>query len=117
AGSSSDALSWDVHRRRGTLASTDEADGRFGWPLRAISLVTVVSYVLAGVAKLKLSGGPWLGGELLRAQIAYDNLRKLELGGQASAWGPWLVRHPGVFPALAVMTLLVELGAPLALIR
>jgi hypothetical protein len=111
-----DVLSWDARKRGGASPALDEEDGRFGWAIRAMSLVTVVAYVVAGVAKLKLSGGTWLGGELLRAQIAYDNLRKLELASGVSPLGPWLVRHRQVFPALAVLTMLVELGAPLALV-
>jgi len=109
-----EALGLDA-RRGGASAAADAGEGRYGWAVRAMSLVTVVAYVVAGVAKLKLSGASWLGGELLRAQIAYDNLRKLELGTAVSPLGPWLVRKPAVFPALAALTLLVELGAPLAL--
>lgn len=113
-----DVWSLDARRvqRRGAAPSS-EADARYGWALRAMSLVTVISYALAGVAKLKLAGGTWLGGELLRAQVAYDNLRKLELGTQVSPLGPWLVQHHGVFRALALLTMVVELGAPLALLR
>ena len=111
------ALSIDARRGRARgAAPPDEPHGRFGWPLRALSIVTVTCYVLAGVAKLELAGFAWLGGDLLRAQIAYDNLRKLELGAPIVPLGPWLVRHASIFPALAVVTLLVELGAPLALL-
>ena len=113
ASPASAALSWDARGR----PAPDAADGRFGWVVRAMSLVTVVAYVVAGIAKLKLSGGTWLGGELLRAQIAYDNLRKLELGTNVSPLGPWLVRHKAMFPPLALLTMLVELGAPLALLN
>lgn len=113
-----DVWSLDARRaqRRGA-APPSQRDTRYGWALRAMSLVTVITYVLAGVAKLKLGGGTWLAGELLRSQIAYDNLRKIELGTQVSPLGPWLVRHHGVFRALALMTMLVELGAPAALVR
>jgi len=113
-----DALSWDARKaaRRGTPAP-DVPDGRYGWVLRAMSLVTVITYALAGVAKLKLAGPTWLGGELLRAHIAYDNLRKIELGSSVSPLGPWLVRQPSVFRALAIATMFVELGAPVALLR
>lgn len=113
-----DAWSLDARRaqRRGA-APPSEPDARYGWVLRAMSFVTVITYALAGVAKLKLAGGTWFDGELLRAQIAYDNLRKIELGTQVSPLGPWLVRHHGVFRGLALMTMLVELGAPLALVR
>ncbi|HYP89676.1 MAG TPA: hypothetical protein VEQ59_16025, partial [Polyangiaceae bacterium] len=110
ASPASDALSLDARRR--ARGPADGADGRFGWAVRAMSLVTVVAYVVAGIAKLKLSGGTWLGGELLRTQIAYDNLRKVELGTRVFPLGPWLVRHAFVFPPLALLTMLVELGAP-----
>jgi hypothetical protein len=92
-------------------------DGRYGWALRAVCVLTVVTYFVAGVAKLKLGGFGWLEGEQLRGQIAFDNLRKIQLGRSASELGVWFVKHPAFFPPLAVLTLLVELGAPLALLR
>jgi hypothetical protein len=82
-----------------------------------MTILTSLTYVLAGAAKLKLSGGAWLDGGLLRSHIAYDNLRKLELGSGVSALGVWFVKHPAVFAPLAIMTMLVELGAPLALLH
>jgi hypothetical protein len=109
-----DVLSLDARRRAAVMPTADAA---YGWAIRALSLVTVIAYVLAGVAKLKLAGGPWLEGELLRTQIAYDNLRKIELGTTVSPLGPWLVRHQAVFAPLAVLTMFVELGAPLALVH
>lgn len=93
------------------------AHARYGWAIQVLCCITVVTYLVAGVAKLKLAGLGWLEGEPLRAQIAYDNLRKIELGRGASPLGVWLVRHPALFPALAVLTLAVELGAPLALLH
>ncbi len=114
ASRAADALSLDSKRRGGAVV---EPAAEYGWAIRAMCLVTVLAYVLAGIAKLKLAGGPWLEGELLRRQIAYDNLRKVELGAEISPLGPWLVRHRGVFPALAVGTMFVELGAPVALLR
>ena len=120
-----DALSWDA-RRRGRLADGTDTAGsgndqipqaRYGWAIRAMAILTAVTYVLAGAAKLKLSGGAWLGGGLLRSHIAYDNLRKVELGSGVSALGVWFVKHPAVFAPLSVMTMLVELGAPLALLH
>lgn len=113
-GKSADALSVDAKRR---ALNVTEPSAEYGWVLRAMSVVTVVAYALAGVAKLKLAGGPWLEGELLRRQIAYDNLRKLELGTSVSPLGPWIVRHAWLFPPLAILTMVVELGAPLALVH
>jgi hypothetical protein len=108
----SDALSFDAKTR--PAPAEDAAE--YGWPVRAMTAVTVVCYVLAGIAKIKLAGAGWLGGELLRAQIAYDNLRKLELGSNYSELGAWLVRHPEPFVALSWLTFALELGAPIALI-
>jgi hypothetical protein len=112
-----DALSLDARRWRqqGRPAATDGEDGRYGWVIRALCVVTVTAYLIAGVAKLKLGGLAWAGGEQLRAQVAFDNLRKVMLGREASNIGVWLVRQPALFAPLAVLTLLIELGAPLAL--
>ncbi len=106
--------SWDA--RRSPAPAPLEEHGRYGWAIRTMALVTACAYVVAGVAKLKLSGGAWLGGELLRAQIAFDNLRKIELGSGYSALGVWLIRHRALFPPLSWLTLALELGAPLALL-
>lgn len=87
-----------------------------GWALRAMCMVTVASYFVAGVAKLEASGLAWAHGDALREQIAYDALRKLELGGVGSPLGPWLLPHGSVFPPLATFSLAAELLAPLALL-
>jgi hypothetical protein len=108
------ADAWSLDARRGGEAAG--RDARYAQVLNMACALTVVTYFVAGVAKLKLGGLDWLQGEQLRGQIAYDNLRKVQLGRSASALGVWFVRHPGVFPPLAVMTLLIELGAPLALL-
>jgi hypothetical protein len=89
--------------------------GRYGWGPRAAGMLMAVTYVLAGVAKIRLGGDGWLSGEILQAQIAYDNLRKIELGSIHSPLGVALVPHVGLLAVLAWLTLGVELGAPLAL--
>lgn len=112
AAPASDALAVDARGRSEPVGDAPD----YGWPVRAMTWVTAVCYVLAGLAKLKLAGGLWLGGDLLRAQIAYDNLRKLELGSNYSELGAWLVRHPAPFAGLAWLTFALELGAPVALL-
>jgi hypothetical protein len=97
--------------------ASSASDGRYGWAVRAIATITVVTYVLAGVAKLRLGGAAWVDGELLRAQVAYDNVRKIELGATHAPLGAWLVTLAWPFKTLAWMSLLLELGAPLALVR
>jgi hypothetical protein len=86
-----------------------------GWPLRLMCLLAVITYFLAGVAKLRLAGFSWAMGDVLREHIAYDAVRKIELGSIHSPLGAWLVTLPWVFPPLATVTLAFELGAPLAL--
>jgi hypothetical protein len=87
-----------------------------GWVVRALCLVTVATYLLAGIAKLQLSGFAWAGGAALREQIAYDALRKIELGSVHSPLGPWLLPHGWVFAPLSAFSLAAELLAPLALL-
>ena len=93
-----------------------DADARFGWPLRLASVLVVATYVLAGVAKLRIGGVEWLDGEVLRNLVAHDNLRKALLGDTYSPIGRALVAHGWVFGPLAWATLVVELGAPVALL-
>ena len=90
--------------------------GRYGWAVRTISLVTLVTYVFAGIAKLENTGLEWALGDALREQIAYDAVRKIELGSIHSPIAGWMVRTAWLFPVLGAFTMVVELGAPLALI-
>jgi hypothetical protein len=91
------------------------AAARFGWPLRLLSMVTAVAYVIAAVAKLKNAGFAWADGDVLRNYIAYDALRKLQIGSIASPLAPYLVQVQWPFAALSVMTLVLELVGPLVL--
>lgn len=106
-----DAVALDARNR-----PRPEPHGRYGWAVRTLGLLTVVTYVLAGVAKLRLGGDGWFTGDVLEAQIAYDNLRKIELGSLHSPLGVALLSLPALFTVLAWLTLLVELGAPVALL-
>jgi hypothetical protein len=96
---------------RGTSATA-------GWPLRVMSVVTVATYFVAGVAKLRFGGGiGWLDGERLLLLVAHDNLRKRLLGDPSSPFAEHLVGHPVLFQLAAILTVVVELGAPLALLH
>ncbi len=88
-----------------------------GWPLKVMSAVTVATYFVAGVAKLRFGGGlDWLDGDGLLRLVAHDNLRKRLLGDAWSPISPVAVGHPLIFQIGAWLTLVVELGAPLALL-
>jgi hypothetical protein len=105
------AYSLDARRRGAPVAP----DRRFGFGVKVLCIGTVTAYVLAGVAKLKVTGLEWATGDILKNHISNDNLRKLLLGDSYSEIGMWLAKTPWVFPYLAVFALAIELGAPVAL--
>ncbi|CAN5642515.1 hypothetical protein BH11MYX1_BH11MYX1_40890 [soil metagenome] len=100
---------WALSRRRVTA-------GSYGWAIKLLVVLTVATYVLAGIAKLRLAGGAWLDGEQLRNQIAIDNGRKLLLGEAPARLALPLLAHPAWFTAASIATLGIELGAPIALL-
>lgn len=88
----------------------------YGWALRLMTLVVVIAYVIAGLAKLRNGGFDWITGDVLRNQVAHDNLRKILLGDVHSPIGAWLVQFGWLFPPMAVASIIVELGAPVVLV-
>ncbi len=89
---------------------------RYGWPLRVAAIITVVTYALAGVAKLRIGGTAWLDGHSLRNHVAYSATRLRVLGGTPSPLAEPMMRVGWLFTPLAVATLVIELGAPLVLV-
>ncbi|MBL4686235.1 MAG: HTTM domain-containing protein [Nannocystaceae bacterium] len=107
-----DALSLDASRH----SVSSGWSPRYGWPLRLIAVTTAVTYVLAGWAKLHFGGVAWLGGDVVRLQVAFDGLRKSRFGLTPSPLASALLPHPWAFAPVAVATLAIELGAPIALL-
>jgi hypothetical protein len=101
--------------RSGASEATVADHGRFGWPIRLICAVTVATYFIAGLAKLRLTGLDWIDGEVLRNHLAHDAARKIQIGSVHSAFGLWLAQYDWPARILSPFTLLLELGAPLAL--
>lgn len=95
----------------------DEAAIGYGWVLKLLIAITAVTYVLAGIAKLRIAGMAWLGGEQLRNQIAVDNLRKALLGDAIAPLATPFLDHPSGFTVFSVMTIVLELGAVVAVIH
>jgi hypothetical protein len=58
-----------------------------------------------------------MGGTVLRDTIAADSLRKILLGSSHSPIAEALLGQVWLFRGLAVLTLVVELGAPIALLH
>ena len=111
----SDAWSLDARRRRTPVP--DSPSPAYGWGLMLMTVITTLTYLIAGVAKLRNAGAPWLGGDVLLAHVAWDNLRKIELGDLHSSLGALLSRFPVAFIPLAWLSMVLELGAPLALLH
>ncbi len=110
-----DAWSLDVRRRNNRVVAP-APDVRYGFPLQLASVVVVVTYVIAGVAKLRYGGLEWLTGDSLRNHIAYSATRVELLGGRSSPLAASLVSNARILRPIAAVTVLIELAAPLALI-
>lgn len=105
---------WAVRSGSGSV------DGRTGdrtWAVDAMAIMTVGTYLVAGIAKLRISGWAWVDGDVLRHQIAFDNARKELLGDTVSPVAGWLLRRDWLLAPAAVASMVVELGAPLALLH
>lgn len=108
---------WSLDARRPGASPTEDAVGeRWGWPIRLMCAVTVATYFIAGYTKLQSAGLDWVTSDTLRYQIAYDNLRKAELGASFSPIGAALAGQRWIFPPFAAVSLALEIFAPLALV-
>lgn len=88
----------------------------YGWVIKLLVALTVVTYVLAAIAKLRIAGMDWLDGEQLRNQIAVDNLRKALLGDLIAPLATQFLDHPAGFTVFSLLTIVLELGAVVALL-
>jgi hypothetical protein len=110
-----DAWSIDDHlRARRAEARRRTADYR--WPLICACLVMVISYVIAGIAKLRYGGLDWVIGDSLRNHVAYSAARLDLLGGTPSPVARWVVGETWLFRPMAAASVLIELAAPVALL-
>ncbi len=110
-----DVFSWDSRRTGGSIP---ESHWRYGWPVQLISTVTVLTYFLAGMAKLLQGRGlAWAAGDSMRSQIAVDTIRKEILGAPSSSLSYDLYDQVWLFTILGVFSLVLEVFAPLALLR
>ncbi|MEM9711774.1 MAG: HTTM domain-containing protein [Actinomycetota bacterium] len=107
-----DALSLDERRGAGRWTPSPS----YRWPLVVLGAITALGYVVAGWAKLRNGGLDWVDGEVLRAHVASDNLRKELLGDLVSPLAGPLVGVSWIWGPMAVGALVLELGAPLAVI-
>jgi Vitamin K-dependent gamma-carboxylase len=107
------ADAWSVDAWRGW---TRPNPAGYGWAIKLLVALAGCTYMLAGIAKLRIAGIDWVDGELLRNQIAIDNLRKALLGDSVAPLATEFLHHPQLFTVFSAMTIVLELGAPIALV-
>jgi hypothetical protein len=91
---------------------------QYGFAINLICAVTATSYLLAGIAKVSgPDGWGWGTGESLLRQVAWDGLRKELVGQPPPPQAAFIYQHVWLFTVFAVMSLIVELGAPFALLN
>ncbi len=110
-----DAWSIDA-RRRGRRDDAPTESVAYGFPIALAALVLVITYVIAGFAKLRYGGLDWVFGDTLRNHVAYAAARLDLLGGSPSPLAGWAVRLDGFWPFVAAATIVIELAAPVALL-
>lgn len=108
------ADAWSVDARRARIGARDPR--AYGWVIRLMCAVTCLSYLLAGIAKIRYGGDAWISGDILRHHVAIDAVRKQLLGSISSPLAGPLIRHGWLFAVLAIATMALELGAPLAML-
>lgn len=116
---SADAISYDAWRQKGrSWREKGTASWQYGWGVKLICTATVATYVLSGLAKVfgELAWA-WVDGSAMRSQVAVDALRKEMLGGAANPWFEWFYPHTELFLIMGVGTMILELGAPAALLH
>ena len=132
---SADALSLDARDGRSALGpaagplerrdaptptTTARAAGwhwEYGYPIMLLCAVTTVTYFLSGTAKVAGSAGwEWALGDTLRSQVAYDGLRKELIDRGASPLAFVVFNNLALATVMGIGTLILELGAPLALL-
>jgi len=112
-----DRYSLDARAGRRGGESALRPHGRYGWGMRLLAVLCVAGYVLAGYAKLRHSGLDFFNEVTLRNYVAFDNVRKIELGSVHSPLGAWLLPYEGIFQFLGSLSMVLEVGAPLALMH
>lgn len=90
----------------------DRTGARFGWPVHAGMVVVAIGYSWSGVAKLLSSGPRWVFSDNMR-NVLYDGARGAK--SHAPELARWIAEHAGLSVAIALVTIVFEIGVPLAL--
>jgi uncharacterized membrane protein YphA (DoxX/SURF4 family) len=125
---------WRSHRRRAadTATSSDESTERlvlidnrradrgplfgpeFGWPMRAMWVMTGLVFFGAGTSKLRHSGLEWAFSDNLRLLLMRGYYHVSD-GDPLTSWGLTIARQPHLPELLALCTLIIETSGVVAL--
>jgi hypothetical protein len=115
ASRATDAVSLDALRHLGRQAPEHP---RYAWSLALMKSAGTIPYLLAGIAKLgQQQGWTWAKGDAMRRHVAVDVVRKEINGSKPAPAAALLYPHRRLFTLAAIGTLILELGAPLALLN
>ncbi len=115
---SADAWSWDSWKKSKKGVTPQKPHWQYGWPIQLICTATVGAYFLSGVAKLAGDlAWEWVNGSAMRSQVAVDAIRKEMLGSEAAPLFEILFEHTWLFLGMGILTFVLELGAPIALVK
>ena len=126
--SSADRLAVDPWIRRrfrapvlhllGFAPGSAEPHWRFGWSIRMLQLAVTLPYVVSALAKVRgPSGWGWMLGENLRDQVGMNGIWYAMTKGHAEAITYHIYDYVWPWTVMAVLTLVVEFGAPLAMLH
>ncbi len=113
-----DALSLDraFRARAGSAAGAAAAEvspsGEYTWPIRLVWVLTALVFFGAGVSKLRRSGLPWILSENMR----YVLLSHHYSHEPPTTWGLYVAQTAWAPRLMGLLTILLEVGAPLALL-
>ena len=112
--------SWSIdqffqRRRSSTAPGRIVASGEYAWPIRAAQVALCLVFFAAGFTKLSRSGLAWVFSDNLATAIIKQNYHLSDVT-PLTEWGLDLAASPWMSRGLAAVTLILELGYPLALI-
>lgn len=102
---------WSIRPDPRTPAAPDPA---YRWPILLLQAFLASVYVFAAYGRLRNSGLAWYTASNIREWLWFMNV--LPGAGRFEHVGPWLASLPGVPLAIAISTIVLELGFPLALV-
>lgn len=109
---------WSLDRRllarRTAGVTTVEPSGEYRWPVRAVWVIMSLAFFAAGVQKLRHGGLEWITSNNMSVMLAQHAYRIANVDPPVE-WGLVLSRYPTLCSLLALATVIVEAGYPLAL--